>query len=383
MLGAAMLERGREELRSLGVRARAGGRAACLRGGLHHARPVACTERMVGDDGGIAVRSGVVGVDQPAVQARFRAGRMTLDTASRHRSWRNATPRALRRIRLASSRVAQRGQRDAEPGQQMVRDRTRRARQQVQQIPCGDVQFGGAGQYRVTHRGRQRVAGVVQHFADVEGVSAGDRRAATPRRRAAPRPEPPRHSGSVAPAPPWRRAASGPRRRAATASGWWARSPRRGPYRSRTTASSAPGAVRTEAGRWSPWSAQCRSSSTSTVGLSSNSSNTALKMSCGWSPSRSSARVSAANWPAKSCRGPSGRGIVSGSHAPHSTRSPTTQCSTNVSTNDVLPAPDSPHTSTAPPWPERASSARDDSADISCSRSVSSTGADATRPISP
>ena len=50
-------------------------------------------------------------------------------------------------------------------------------------------------------------------------------------------------------------------------------------------------------------------------------------------------------------------GVGSGSHAPHSTRSSLTHRSTNASTNEVLPAPDSPDTKTMPPRPARASSA--------------------------
>src|SRR5947208_16920677 len=70
--------------------------------------------------------------------------------------------------------------------------------------------------------------------------------------------------------------------------------------------------------------------------------------------------------------GPSGRGVSSPSHAPHSQRAPFS-CAWNASTSAVLPIPDSPDTSTSRPLPCLASTAYPASASRNDDRSSSST----------
>ena len=53
-----------------------------------------------------------------------------------------------------------------------------------------------------------------------------------------------------------------------------------------------------------------------------------------------------------STRGPSGRGVPSASHAPHSTRAPESRVSQNRRTSVLLPMPASPETSTSLPPPD-------------------------------
>ena len=76
-------------------------------------------------------------------------GRVSL-IAMRHRSWRNATPRGPRRISPACVEGAQGGQPDAEVGEQVIGDRLRRARQEVEQVP------GVGGRGRWCGRGSRR-----------------------------------------------------------------------------------------------------------------------------------------------------------------------------------------------------------------------------------
>ena len=75
-----------------------------------------------------------------------------------------------------------------------------------------------------------------------------------------------------------------------------------------------------------PWSAQWRSSTTSTEGWLHRCSWTAVKISCGWPASRSASRAASSNSLATSCSGPSGRGVDSGSHAPHRTGASSAHC---------------------------------------------------------
>ena len=68
----------------------------------------------------------------------------------------------------------------------------------------------------------------------------------------------------------------------------------------------------------------------------------------------STAVTSSPSWSARSWMGPSGRGVVSGSHAPQSTGTSSPTASTNACRSVLFPAPDSPLTTVRPPRPSRA-----------------------------
>ena len=119
-------------------------------------------------------------------------------------------------------------------------------------------------------------------------------------------------------------------------------------------------------------SAQCRSSTTSTRGVSRKASSTAAKISCWAAASRRPAETVGPSPPATSRSGPSGRGVLNGSHMPHNTGIDTR--SANARSSAVLPMPASPTSNTTAPRPAAARSARVCSTSIGCSRSSSRTG---------
>ena len=119
-------------------------------------------------------------------------------------------------------------------------------------------------------------------------------------------------------------------------------------------------------------SAQCRSSTTRTRGVARNASSTAAKISCWAADPRRLAVTADPSASATSRSGPSGRGVLRGSHMPHSTGIDT--CSAKARRSAVLPMPASPTSTTRPPWPAAARSARVCSTSIGWSRSSSRTG---------
>jgi hypothetical protein len=70
-------------------------------------------------------------------------------------------------------RGAQRGQPDAEMGEQMIWNRFRRAGEEVEQIPGVGGETGGAGEDRISHGTRDVAVGVVEHLDHVERIAAG------------------------------------------------------------------------------------------------------------------------------------------------------------------------------------------------------------------
>ena len=84
-------------------------------------------------------------------------------------------------------------------------------------------------------------------------------------------------------------------------------------------------------------SAQCRSSTTRTRGRVRNAASTAAKISCWAADSRSLVVTAGPSASATSRRGPSGRGVLSGTHRPH--RTGIEACSQNARSSDVLPMP--------------------------------------------
>ena len=69
---------------------------------------------------------------------------------------------------------SQGGQPDAERRQQVVGDRLRRARQEVEHIPGVRLQAAGAGQHRVAHAAGDLATVLVEHLGHVEGVAPGE-----------------------------------------------------------------------------------------------------------------------------------------------------------------------------------------------------------------
>ncbi len=124
-------------------------------------------------------------------------------------------------------------------------------------------------------------------------------------------------------------------------------------------------------------SAQCRSSTTSTAESASSSSAAVSTPSREPEPS-SAASIGPPTTRATSRSGPIGRGVISGSHAPQSTRLSSSAAVTDV-TSAVLPIPASPITATTRPA-SRDSAIAPSSTSRSPSRSRSSNAAEPSRP---
>ena len=254
----------------------------------------------------------------------------------------------------------------------MVGDGSRRAREQIEWIPRGDVETGCAGQHGVPHGGRQIRSVMVEHLAHEERVAAGD----------------PVQPGRIDVALT-HQCADGlqaqrrhdQRLRVRGARNVTEQRPQRMGDADLVVAGDAYGqqlrlsrraAVETETGRWCPGRPTAGRREPGPTARSELVEHRREDV-VGLIAVSNSCAVVAPNWSARSCSGPSGLGVDSGSHAPHSTRSSSSHRPTNASTNDVLPPPDSPHTITAPPRPARAAAARVASCSSSCSRSVSFT----------
>ena len=122
-------------------------------------------------------------------------------------------------------------------------------------------------------------------------------------------------------------------------------------------------------------SAQCTSSSASTVGRGGRSSSAISRswMSCGAASAASASSSAAETLPARSRNGPSGRGIERSSQVPNSTRASPSRSSRNRLTSEVLPIPGSPLMHTIRPSPRAAAALASTSAANASSRSSSST----------
>ena len=119
-------------------------------------------------------------------------------------------------------------------------------------------------------------------------------------------------------------------------------------------------------------SAQCRSSTTNTRGRARRASSTAEKISCWAAVPRSRPATSGPSSCATSRNGPSGRGVLSESHMPHSGCAVVRVRSMRARRRTVLPMPASPATRTTDPWPAAARRARSSITSRGCSRSSSS-----------
>ena len=70
--------------------------------------------------------------------------------------------------------LPQRRHGDAQIGEQEIRNRLGGAGEQIEEVPRVLVEAGSAREDRVAHRGGQRVARVIEHLGDEEGVTAGE-----------------------------------------------------------------------------------------------------------------------------------------------------------------------------------------------------------------
>ena len=145
-----------------------------LRRVAQHAHRIAGADGVVGEDGGIGRGRLLQRGQHPLVQA---------DLATRRdRAGDRQPAQVMAELDAAAAAPDQAGlvegpqgrQPDAEPGEQVVGDRFRRARQQVDDLPGLGVEIGGAGQDGVAHRGRQLVTVVFEHRGDEERVAAGE-----------------------------------------------------------------------------------------------------------------------------------------------------------------------------------------------------------------
>ena len=141
-----------------------------------------------------------------------------------------------------------------------------------------------------------------------------------------------------------------PALRARPAAGGAGRARRRGRCRARAPAPCRPSAASSRRTSRVASSAQCRSSSTRTVGARRASSrNSASATSCGPAPPAVTCARSPPVSSATSSSGPRARGVNSASHAPHRIRADPRCSSVKRRASAVLPAPASPVTSTSRP----------------------------------
>ena len=295
--------------------------------------------------------------------------------AMRQRSWRNATPRGPRRISPAWSSARSGGQADAERGEQVVGDRLGRAGEQVQQVP----------------RRRRRACVVRARIAsrtDAGSSSPAWSSISTTKNGLPPvsrcEPAPDRRAGRSIERRSMAVDAERPQRDASSASGERATSPssERSGWAAPTSSSRS---VPTTSDRVEPMRRSRKRSRSigALVGpvqvvddehrrVSRGGARTRRRRSRGAGRRRASAdRVASSSWAATSWSGPSGRGVDSGSQAPHSTGAVAESARRTPATSDVLPAPGSPVTTTMPPRPPSAPRPRRRAADSSSCRSSS------------
>ena len=172
-----------------------------------------------------------------------------------------------------------------------------------------------------------------------------------------------------------RRRASGRCRRGANAAGGWRRPRRRASHRPPAEPVILIRRSRKRSRSMVPWSAQWRSSMTSTDGVSRSCSNTAVKISCGCvarAEHRDDVVAELGREVVERVR--AGGGSSEGRTRPRAPACRRTQSSVNACRSVLLPAPDSPLTSAMPPRPSRARRSVAASTASSSSRSSNLTG---------